>query len=176
MVERKCLDPEIETAPPEINRGRQTEKLKALVKRVYENTVFYRRRFDEAGIKPEDIQTLEDLQRIPPTRYLEDFVGTPVEDKLAVPIDKVVLVEVPLGYGWCPMSRPAILLLKGLGVDHERILRNSFARICWNYCKFSPYCFVYLWSYCNWWYSSGSCNNCQFSFRPVVYNPCLEAF
>jgi len=65
MVERKYWDPEIETAPPEINRRRQTEKLKALVKRVYDNTVFYRRRFDEAGIKPEDIQTLEDLQRIP---------------------------------------------------------------------------------------------------------------
>jgi len=93
MVERKYWDPEIETAPPEINRRRQTEKLKALVKRVYDNTVFYRRRFDEAGIKPEDIQTLEDLQRIPPTRYLEDFVATPVEDKLAVPIDKVVLIE-----------------------------------------------------------------------------------
>ena len=114
MAERKYLDPEVETAPPERNRRRQTEELKALVNRAYENTVFYRKRFDEAGIKPEDIQTLEDLQRIPPTRYLEDFVATPVEEKLAVPIDKVVLIESTSG---TISGSPRLVMSSGSDLD-----------------------------------------------------------
>jgi len=90
MEQKKYWDPEIETAPREKIRQIQLEKIKKLVDRVYKDTNFYKRRLDAAGIKPEDIQTLEDFQKIPPTRYLEDFVATPVGEKVAVPMEKVV--------------------------------------------------------------------------------------
>ena len=43
----------------------QLERLKALVKRVYEKIPFYRESFDKAGVKPEDITSLSDLARFP---------------------------------------------------------------------------------------------------------------
>lgn len=43
----------------------QLERLKETVKRAYENVPFHREAFAKAGIKPEDIQSLEDLRRLP---------------------------------------------------------------------------------------------------------------
>jgi phenylacetate-CoA ligase len=43
----------------------QWRKLVALVDHAYKNVPYYRRRFDEAGIKPREIRTVEDFQRIP---------------------------------------------------------------------------------------------------------------
>ena len=43
----------------------QLDRLKATVCRVYENVPAYRRKMDEAGVKPEDIQILKDLQKLP---------------------------------------------------------------------------------------------------------------
>lgn len=44
----------------------QWKLLKLQIKRAYELTPFYHRRLKEAGVKPEDIRTLKDLQKIPP--------------------------------------------------------------------------------------------------------------
>jgi len=43
----------------------QEQKLRKLVRHAYQHVPFYRQRFDEAGIKPTDIRTLEDLSKIP---------------------------------------------------------------------------------------------------------------
>jgi len=43
----------------------QTEKLKKTAKKVYEKVPFYQKAFDEKGIKPEDIQSLDDLKHLP---------------------------------------------------------------------------------------------------------------
>lgn len=67
----------------------QERKLKHLVKWAYERTGFYRRKWDNAGLKLKDIRKIEDLKKAPLTEYLEDFVKTPISDKLAVPIDEV---------------------------------------------------------------------------------------
>jgi len=78
-------DPELETMPPEKLRELQEERLCALVNRVYQKVPFYQKKLNEARIKPEDIKGLADLPRLPVTEYLEDFVATPLEEKLAVP-------------------------------------------------------------------------------------------
>ena len=57
--------PEIECAPPEQIRAWQDERLAKTVKRVYEKVDFYKKRMDEKGIKPEDIQSVEDLRKLP---------------------------------------------------------------------------------------------------------------
>lgn len=43
----------------------QLDKLKKVVARVYEKVPPYRAKMDEAGVKPEDIKTLDDLRRLP---------------------------------------------------------------------------------------------------------------
>ena len=43
----------------------QLERLQGLVERVYRQVPFYRNRLEEAGIGPEDIRTLDDLQKNP---------------------------------------------------------------------------------------------------------------
>lgn len=43
----------------------QLERLKTTVNRVYNKVPHYRKKFDELGIKPEDIKSLKDLARLP---------------------------------------------------------------------------------------------------------------
>jgi phenylacetate-CoA ligase len=45
----------------------QERRLRQLVLHAYENVPYYRRLFDEAGVKPDDIRGLADLKRIPIT-------------------------------------------------------------------------------------------------------------
>lgn len=45
----------------------QERRLRQLVRHAYENVPYYRRLFDEAGIKPADIRGLSDLEKIPVT-------------------------------------------------------------------------------------------------------------
>ena len=67
----------------------QERKLRHLVRWAYERTGLYRRKWDEVGLKPKDLRKVEDLKKAPLTRYVEDFVKTPISDKLAVPLNEV---------------------------------------------------------------------------------------
>ncbi|MCI8924418.1 MAG: phenylacetate--CoA ligase [Lachnospiraceae bacterium] len=57
--------PKIECASREQIRAWQDERLAKTVKRVYENVEFYRKKMDEAGVVPGDIQSLDDLHKLP---------------------------------------------------------------------------------------------------------------
>ena len=54
-----------ETLPREEIEKIQLERLKETVSRVYEKVAPYRKKMDEAGIKPEDIKSLSDLSKLP---------------------------------------------------------------------------------------------------------------
>jgi phenylacetate-CoA ligase len=56
---------------PSALRKMQNERLRAIVKYAYENVPFYHRKFEEAGVKPDDIKSIEDLHKIPLTIKLE---------------------------------------------------------------------------------------------------------
>ena len=43
----------------------QSFRLSQTVRRVYENVPVYRERMDAVGVKPEDIQSVEDLYKLP---------------------------------------------------------------------------------------------------------------
>lgn len=43
----------------------QQKKLRAVIKHAYHNVPFYHRLFDSAGVKPDDIKTVDDLSKIP---------------------------------------------------------------------------------------------------------------
>ncbi|MEG3224902.1 MAG: phenylacetate--CoA ligase [Methanobacteriales archaeon Met13] len=74
----------------------QLEKLQQVVKMTYENVPYYRKRFDDEGISPEDIQTLEDLEKIPLTTKA-DLRGAYPFGMFAVPSDDIVEVHTSSG-------------------------------------------------------------------------------
>ena len=56
---------DIETASREQIQEWQDERLANTVRRVYENVPFYREKMDAAGVKPEDIRSTKDLNKLP---------------------------------------------------------------------------------------------------------------
>ena len=59
------LNPKLEKLPENEVRALQTQRLIAQVRYCYDNTPFWRNKFDEAGISPDDIRCLSDLPKIP---------------------------------------------------------------------------------------------------------------
>jgi phenylacetate-CoA ligase len=53
-----------------------------MVRHAYECVPFYRRRFDDAGLRPEDVRGIEDLARLPLLTRAE-LQATPITDRLA---------------------------------------------------------------------------------------------
>ncbi len=56
----------VERQPPERIRRWQWESVRALLADAYERVPFYRDRFAEAGLRPEDLRDLDDLRKLPP--------------------------------------------------------------------------------------------------------------
>ncbi|HMM38494.1 MAG TPA: phenylacetate--CoA ligase [Desulfovibrio sp.] len=59
------FDVDMETLPREDLEALQLRRLQALAERVYENVPFYRKRFEERGLKPGDIKSLADIRLLP---------------------------------------------------------------------------------------------------------------
>ncbi|MFN8487392.1 MAG: hypothetical protein U0350_07345 [Caldilineaceae bacterium] len=51
--------------------GLQNRKLRAMVQHAWVNSPFYRTKFEAAGLTPDDIQTVKDLVKLPPTTKAE---------------------------------------------------------------------------------------------------------
>ena len=64
-------NPDAEQADPKDMKQHQIESLKRVVELVYNKVPFYKKKFDQANIKPEDIKTLEDIKKIPFTTKYE---------------------------------------------------------------------------------------------------------
>jgi phenylacetate-CoA ligase len=60
----------------------QMRKLHGMLHYAYDNVPFYHRKLDGAGVKPDDIRTLQDLAKIPTTTKSE-IQQTPVSDLIA---------------------------------------------------------------------------------------------
>ena len=56
---------EMETLSPEALKNLQFEKTRQTLERAYHKSDFYRRRFDEGKIKPQDFKSVEDIARLP---------------------------------------------------------------------------------------------------------------
>jgi phenylacetate-CoA ligase len=63
-------------------RDFQARQLRALIRHAYGRVPYYRRLFDRAGLNPNDIRTLEDLQRVPISEKI-DFKELPESEVIA---------------------------------------------------------------------------------------------
>ncbi len=89
-------DIEFETLPREALTAIQLRRLRATLERVYATVPFYRKRFEDAGIKPNDINTLADFQRLPFTTK-QDLRDNYPYGMFAVPMDNVVRIHASSG-------------------------------------------------------------------------------
>lgn len=85
-----------ETMPKDELRKLQFTRLKQLLDNVYHRVPFYKNKFDECGIKPEDVKCLEDLQKLPFT-YKQDMRDNYPFGMFAVPQEQVVRIHASSG-------------------------------------------------------------------------------
>jgi phenylacetate-CoA ligase len=74
----------------------QLDRLRVTLAHAYENVPFYRERFDAAGLKPQDMKSLEDIVRFPLT-VKEDMRATYPFGLLAVPREKLNRIHASSG-------------------------------------------------------------------------------
>ncbi len=87
---------EIECMADDDKKSLQLERLQAAIKNAYENVPYYRKRFDKINISPEDIQTLEDINKLPFTSKDDLREAYPFE-MFAVPRKEIVEVHTSSG-------------------------------------------------------------------------------
>ncbi|KAF0995354.1 phenylacetate--CoA ligase PaaK [Geobacillus sp. TFV-3] len=104
---------EMETAARSELEALQLKRLRATAERVYEQVPFYRQRFDERGVKPDDIRTLEDVRKLPFTtkRDLRDHYPFGL---LAVRIQDCVRVHASSGTS----GKPTVVAYTKQDIDH----------------------------------------------------------
>ncbi len=85
----KYYQPEVETASRDTIISMQNQRLAATVKRIYDNVPFYRNKMEQAGVTPEDIQTIADLHKLP-FSYKQDLRDTYPYGLFATPLKNVV--------------------------------------------------------------------------------------
>lgn len=121
----------------------QLERLKETVARVYQKVAPYRKKMEEAGVKPEDIQTLKDLSRLPFVTK-QDMRDNYPFGLFAVPKDELVRIHASSG----TTGKPTVVgyTKKDLEVWTECVSRiaamggatsKDVAQICFGYGMFT---------------------------------------
>ncbi|MEZ4601011.1 MAG: phenylacetate--CoA ligase [Syntrophotaleaceae bacterium] len=87
---------EFETLPREALASLQLKRLQNTLERVYATVPFYRGAFDRAGVKPEQVKTLSDLQRLPFT-LKQDMRDNYPYGLFAVPLEQIVRLHASSG-------------------------------------------------------------------------------
>ncbi len=124
-------------------RELQLERLKYIVRYCYDNVPFYKKRFDENGIAPDCIKSLEDIKRIPPTTKADLRDNYPF-GMFAVPRKKIVRLHASSG----TTGKPTVVgytkndldiwaenmarLVYGVGANED-----SIVQICFGYGLFT---------------------------------------
>lgn len=99
----------------------QSRRLSDMVERVYHNVPFYRNKMQEAGIHPEDIQSVDDLSKLPFTTK-QDLRDNYPYGLFAVPMSEIVRVHASSG----TTGKPTVVgyTRKDLGTWSEVVART----------------------------------------------------
>lgn len=109
-VNSKYWNEELETLPHDKLEAKQLEDLKEIVQFAYDNAPYYKRSFDEAGVKPSDIKTLKDIEKFPfinkKTQRDTQGVGSFLGELCAVPEEDVIFISTSSGSTGVPTVSP----------------------------------------------------------------------
>ncbi|MFA6373870.1 MAG: AMP-binding protein, partial [Methanothrix sp.] len=95
----------METASLKDIREMQSQRLRAIVKHVYKSNASYRRLFEQAGVRPEDIRTADDIVKLPMTN--KDILRESYPLGLScVPREKIVEMHMSSGSTGTPVVMP----------------------------------------------------------------------
>jgi len=131
------LNPAVETLDRKALLDLQNERLQIVVNQAYSNVDFYRRKFDETGLSPDDIKTPEDLKRIPFTTR-KDLMENYPYGMFAVPLRDVVRLQFPLGLYGNPIvigytrkdleiwRELVARVMAGIGITEQDIIQVAF--------------------------------------------------
>jgi phenylacetate-CoA ligase len=131
------FEPALETLPRRDLEALQLERLKWTLKRAYENVAHFRRKFDEARVKPDDLTTLADLARFPLTQkadlrdnYPFGMFACPREDVLRLHASSGTTGKpTVVGYTRADLDLWAALMARSLACAGARpgdILHNAY--------------------------------------------------
>ena len=130
-------DKKIECMSREDMQALQLERFKAIVRYAYDNVPFYKKKYDEAGFNPDDIKTLDDIQKVPFT-VKSDLRDNYPYGLLAVPKSKLVRVHASSGTSGKPTvvcytekdlelwTECCARLCAAAGVESDDIVQVSF--------------------------------------------------
>ena len=113
---------------PELREAAILARIQQVMGYAYERSPFYRRKWDQAGIRPGHVRSLEDFERVPPVTKLEiraaQEASPPFGDYLCIPEDDVCHIHGTSG----TTGRPTAF---GIGKSDWLSIANSHARIMW---------------------------------------------
>lgn len=87
---------EIECMSSSEMRKLQSERLKELVNKVYQNVEFYRKKMDEKGVRPSDIRSIDDISKLPFTNKTDLRDNYPF-GLFAAPMKEIVRIHASSG-------------------------------------------------------------------------------
>ncbi len=110
--------------PREDMRKLQSIRLRQVVERVYHNTPFYRRKMQELGLTPEDIQSIDDIAKLPFT-VKQDLRDNYPFGLMAVPMSEIVRLHASSG----TTGKPIVVgyTRKDLSIWKEAVARCLYA-------------------------------------------------
>lgn len=123
----ETLDPQEQLARPELE-ALQLQRLQQTLHHAYQNVPMYTKKFDEAGVKPEDVQQLSDLSRFPFTTK-DDLRDNYPFGTFAVPMEQVRRIHASSG----TTGKPTVVGYTENDLDHwaqavARVFRLAGAR------------------------------------------------
>lgn len=120
--------PEVECAEPAARDALIFAKLTRQVRYAWERSAFYRRRWEEAGVSPETLRSLDDLARFPVVQKAElraaQAAAPPFGDYLCIEPAAVARIHGTSG----TTGRPTVF---GIGAEDWGRIAEAHARILW---------------------------------------------
>jgi phenylacetate-CoA ligase len=128
---------EAETLPRDELDALQGKKLQKLAKYCYENVEFYKKKFKEIGITPDDIKGKEDITKLPLT-YKDDLRDHYPFGLNAVPMDQIIRIHASSGTtgkptvvtytkkdidDWTELMARTVM---APGVTHKDVIQNAY--------------------------------------------------
>lgn len=135
-MEQKTSRPapyELERMPPEERQKHLEERMREIIAYAYERAPAVKERLDKAGVKPSDIRTVKDLEKIPLLRK-DDLIALqkanpPFGGYLAVPMDSLERIYQSPGPIYDPQRKRGFGFGAGLGPDFGKgqIVMNTWS-------------------------------------------------
>jgi len=158
-LDSKYWNKRVETMDPQEREEKIIlPKLQAQLKYAYENSPFYRRKWDAAGIKPQDIKSLDDFEQIPfvtKDEIRQDQIEyPPFGNNLCIPREQIARVQGTSGTTGKPTA---------FGISRGDMLRiaEAHARVMWGF-GIRPHDLVFIASFFSlYWGSWGALLGCE---------------